>query len=412
LYHFRKSGGLFAASLLVSASLLLSACGGDTTTSTPAGAAATDTPAAAAAPTNTTAAAGAPTNTTAAAAATDTPAAAAAPTNTEAMAATTPTTAGSTGGTGKKLKVGLVTDVGSINDKSFNQSSYEGVVQAQKDLGAEIKYLEPKDAKDYSTLINQFVQDKYDVVVTVGFALGDATIAAAKASPDVKFIGVDQAQTDTIPNLAGLVFEEDKAGYLAGALAAQMSKTHNIGAVLGTDTVPPVWRYGEGYKAGAMSIDPNIKLQVVYHSDVDISKTFNDPTWGKTTALSMIDKGADIVFGAGGSTGNGALFAAAERKDKGVLCIGVDSDQYFTVPEAQSVMLSSAMKLLTPGVFNMIKSVGDGSFKPGNNTGDVGLAPYHDLDAKVPADVKAKMDKITADLKSGAIKTNVPPVKP
>jgi basic membrane protein A and related proteins len=82
------------------------------------------------------------------------------------------------------------------------------------------------------------------------------------------------------------------------------------------------------------------------------------------------------------------------------------------VPEAQSVMLSSAMKLLTPGVFNMIKSVGDGSFKPGNNTGDVGLAPYHDLDAKVPADVKAKMDKITADLKSGAIKTNVPPVKP
>jgi basic membrane lipoprotein Med (substrate-binding protein (PBP1-ABC) superfamily) len=194
LYHIRKSGGLFAASLLVSASLLLSACGGDTATNTPVPLAATDTPAAAA-PTNTTAAA--PTNTTAAAAATDTPAAAAAPTNTEAMAASTPTTAASTGGTGKKLKVGLVTDVGSINDKSFNQSSYEGVVQAQKDLGADIKYLEPKDAKDYSTLINQFVQDKYDVIVTVGFALADATTAAAKASPDVKFIGVDQFQSPT-----------------------------------------------------------------------------------------------------------------------------------------------------------------------------------------------------------------------
>src|SRR3954451_22910308 len=112
---------------------------------------------------------------------------------------------------GKKLKVGLVTDVGSINDKSFNQSSYEGIVQAQKELGAEIKYIETKDAKDYSKNIDQFVQEKYDVIVTVGFAIGDATIAAAKASPDIKFIGVDQFQADTVSNLAGLVFEEDKA---------------------------------------------------------------------------------------------------------------------------------------------------------------------------------------------------------
>jgi len=384
LYKFFKSGSLVAASVLVTASMLLSACGGDTATNTPV------------APTNTTAAA---TNTPAMAAATDTPA----------MAGTTPTTAGSTG---KKLKVGLVTDVGSINDKSFNQSSYEGVLQAQKDLGADIKYLEPKSAQDYSNLINQFVADKYDVVVTVGFALGDATTKAAAANPTIKFIGVDQFQAATLPNLAGLVFEEDKAGYLAGALAALMTKTHNIGAVLGTDTVPPVWRYGEGYKAGAKSIDPNIKLQVVYHSDVDISKTFNDPAWGKTTAQSMINQGADIVFGAGGSTGNGALFAAADNKDKGVLCIGVDTDQYNTVPEAQAVMLSSAEKLLTPGVFNLIKAVQDGTLKGGNNNGDVGLAPYHDLDAKVPADVKAKITKLTADILSGAVKTNVPPAKP
>ncbi|HMA36037.1 MAG TPA: BMP family ABC transporter substrate-binding protein [Chloroflexia bacterium] len=384
MYKFFKSGSLVAASVLVTASMLLSACGGDTATNTPV------------APTNTTAAA---TNTPAMAAATDTPA----------MAGTTPTTAGSTG---KKLKVGLVTDVGSINDKSFNQSSYEGVLQAQKDLGADIKYLEPKSAQDYSNLINQFVADKYDVVVTVGFALGDATTKAAAANPTIKFIGVDQFQAATLPNLAGLVFEEDKAGYLAGALAALMTKTHNIGAVLGTDTVPPVWRYGEGYKAGAKSIDPNIKLQVVYHSDVDISKTFNDPAWGKTTAQSMINQGADIVFGAGGSTGNGALFAAADNKDKGVLCIGVDTDQYNTVPEAQAVMLSSAEKLLTPGVFNLIKAVQDGTLKGGNNNGDVGLAPYHDLDAKVPADVKAKITKLTADILSGAVKTNVPPAKP
>jgi basic membrane protein A len=325
---------------------------------------------------------------------------------------TATTAGGSAGAGGKKLKIGLVTDVGSINDKSFNQSSYEGIVRAQKELGADIKYIESKDPKDYSKNIDQFVQEKYDVIVTVGFALADATIAAAKANPNVKFIGVDQFQAETIPNLAGLVFEEDKAGYLIGALAAYMTKKKNIGAVLGTDTVPPVWRYGEGYKAGAKSVDPNITIQAIYHSDVGLDKTFNDPAWGKATALAMMDKGADIIFGGGGNTGNGALLGVADRKDQGVLCIGVDTDQFDTVPEAQPVILSSALKLLTPGVFNLVKAAQDGSFKGGNNTGDVGLAPFHNLDSKVPADVKAKLDKLNTDLKSGAVKTNVTPAKP
>ena len=325
---------------------------------------------------------------------------------------TATTAGGSAGAGGKKLKVGLVTDVGSINDKSFNQSSYEGIVRAQKELGAEIKYIESKDPKDYSKNIDQFVQEKYDVIVTVGFALADATIAAAKANPTVKFIGVDQFQADTVPNLAGLVFEEDKAGYLIGALAAYMTKKKNIGAVLGTDTVPPVWRHGEGYKAGAKSVVPNITIQAIYHSDVGLDKTFNDPAWGKATALAMMDKGADIIFGGGGNTGNGALLGVADRKDQGVLCIGVDTEQFDTVPEAQPVILSSALKLLTPGVFNLVKAAQDGSFKGGNNTGDVGLAPFHNLDSKVPADVKAKLDKLNTDLKSGAVKTNVTPAKP
>jgi basic membrane protein A len=314
----------------------------------------------------------------------------------------------------KKLKVGLVTDVGSINDKSFNQSSYEGIVQAQKDLGAEIKYIETKDAKDYSKNIDQFVQEKYDVIVTVGFAIGDATIAAAKASTGVKFIGVDQFQEPgkELPNLAGLVFEEDKAGYLAGALAALVTKAKNIGGVFATDTVPPVWRYGEGYRAGAKATDPSVQLQIIYHSDVGLDKTFNDPAWGKTTALSMFDKGADIVFGGGGNTGNGALAAAADRKDKGVLCIGVDIDQYDTVPESKPVILTSAIKLLTPGVFNLVKAVQDGTFKGGNVIGDVGLAPFHDQASKVTPDIKAKIDKLTADLKSGAVKSGVSPAKP
>lgn len=305
--------------------------------------------------------------------------------------------------------VGLVTDVGKIDDKSFNQSTWEGVKQAEEELGAIVQYIETVDAKDYDKNIATFADANYDVIVTVGFALGEATVANAKKYPDVKFIGVDQFQAEVTPGVAGLNFPEDIAGFLVGALAAQMTKTNKIGAVCGTDAVPPVWRFGEGYRAGAAYINPDIEVNVVYHSDVGFDKTFTDPEWGKTTAVSMIDKGVDIVFGAGGKTGNGALAGAAE---KGVFCIGVDTDQYFTVPEAQSCLLSSAMKLLTPGTFNLIKMAKEGTFPDGNFFGEAGFAPYHDQASKVPAEVDAKMKEIDQMLKDGSLKTNVAPVKP
>jgi basic membrane protein A len=305
--------------------------------------------------------------------------------------------------------VGLVTDVGKIDDKSFNQSTWEGVKQAETDLGAVVQYIETTDPKDYAKNITTFADAKYDVIVTVGFALGEATIAAAQQYPDIKFIGVDQAQTDTVANVAGLIFPEDNAGFLVGALAAMMSKTGKIGAVLGTDVVPAVWLFGEGYRAGAQYIKPDIEINVVYHSDVGFDKTFSDPEWGKTTAISMIDKGVDIIFGAGGKTGNGALLGAAE---KSVYCIGVDTDQYYTVPEAQKFLLSSAMKLLTPGTLGLIKMAKEGNFPAGNYVGQASYAPYHDLDSVVPADVKAKMEEIDKALKDGSLKTNVPAAKP
>jgi len=380
---------------------ILAACGG-TATDTPAPVATNTTAPAAAAPTNTTApAAAAPTNTTAAVAAT---------TPTEAaMAGTTPTS-GTATGTGKALKVGLVTDVGRLNDKSFNQSSWEGVLAAEQDLGVQGKAIETTDTKDYDKNIQQFVSDGYNVIVTVGFNLTDATQKAAKANPNIKFIGVDQVNVDATgnpisPNLVGLVFEEDKAGYLAGALAAQMSANHNIGAVCGTDDVPAVWRYCEGYKAGAAAIDPKTNVQVTYHSDVDISKTFVDPEWGKTTALAMNQKGADVVFGAGGQTGNGAIYAAQQ---KGFAAIGVDTDQYNTIGDQyKSALLSSALKLLTPGVHDLIKTENDGTFKGGDFLGKVGLAPFHDWDSKVSQAVKDKMTQIGQGILDGSIKTCV-----
>jgi basic membrane protein A len=223
--------------------------------------------------------------------------------------------------------VGLVTDVGKIDDKSFNQSAWEGVKQAEKDQGAKVQYIETTDAKDYAKNISTFADEGYDAIVTVGFALGEATIAAAKQYPNVKFIGVDQFQAETIANLTGLNFPEDQASFMTGALAAMMSTTKKIGAVCGTDAVPPVWRLGEGFKAGAAYIDPAVEVNVIYHNDVGFDKTFVDPEWGAATANSMMDKGVDVVFGCGGKTGNGAVTAAAQR---GAYAIGVDSDQYYT----------------------------------------------------------------------------------
>ena len=313
--------------------------------------------------------------------------------------------------------VGIVTDVGKIDDKSFNQSSWEGVKLAESELGAIVQYIETTDSKDYAKNISTFADAGYDVIVTVGFALGEATAAAAVQYPNIKFIGVDQFQawqydddaTNDIANLAGLNFPEDQAGFLVGALAAQMTKSGKIGGVFGTDAVPPVWRFGEGYRTGAQYINPNIEIFIVYHNDVGFDKTFTDPEWGATTANSMIDKGADVIFGGGGKTGNGAVIGAAQR---GVYAIGVDTDQYYTLPEAASRLLSSALKLLTPGTFDLIKLAKEGKFPSGNYLGKGGYAPYHDLDAEVPAAVKAKMEQINAGLLDGSILTNVPPAKP
>ncbi len=309
--------------------------------------------------------------------------------------------------------VGLVTDVGKIDDKSFNQSAWEGVKQAETELGAIVNYIETTDSKDYDKNISTFADEGYDVIVTVGFGMGDATAVAAAKYPNVAFVGVDQFQGETIANVAGLNFPEDNAGFLVGALAAMMSKTGKIGSVLGTDAVPPVWRFGEGYRAGAAYIDAEMgkttEVFVVYHNDVGFDKTFTDPEWGAQTANAMIAQGADVIFGAGGKTGNGAVEAAAQS---GVYAIGVDTDQYFTLPNAAPRLLSSAMKMITPGVFNLIKLAKDGAFPGGNFFGSAGYAPYHDLENEVPADVKAKMEEIDAALLDGTLKTNVPPVKP
>jgi basic membrane protein A len=317
-------------------------------------------------------------------------------------------TAGGTGDCADEdtLCVGLVTDVGEIDDKSFNQSAWEGVQQAEADLDATVEFVETKDAKDYGANIDLFAEQDYDVIVTVGFALGEATIEAAGRYPDIQFIGVDQFQAETVPNVAGLIFPEDKSGFLAGVLAGMMSESNTIAAVLGTDLVPPVVAFKEGYEGGAEWANPDINIISTYHpGGLDVA--FTDPEWGASTAAQAIDQGADVVFGAGGKTGNGALIETAGHA--GLYCIGVDTDQWETVPEAHPCLISSAMKLIVPGVFDLISAAVEGTFPAGNYVGEVGLAPFHDFDADIPADVKAKIEEAQAGLDSGAITTGYNP---
>lgn len=302
--------------------------------------------------------------------------------------------------------IGLVTDTGKVDDKSFNQSAWEGAQEAANVTGGFAKYIETTDPKDYLNNIGQFTAKAYDVIVTVGFLMGEASIEAAKANPTTNFVGVDQFQGEAIPNLTGLVFPEDKAGYAAGYLAGLMTKTNKLGAVLGTDTVPPVKLFGEGYKAGVLAANPEAEVTIVYHEP---NNAFNDPEWGAAEAKKQLAQGADIIFGAGGNTGNGALIEIAKAPGAGesIFCIGVDTDQFFTVPQAQKCLLTSAEKKLVQGTSDLVIAAKEGAFPGGNFFGNTGLAPYHNTEAVVPDDVKSQVDAVIAGLADGSIETGV-----
>ena len=310
----------------------------------------------------------------------------------------------------EKLKVGLVTDVGRINDKGFNQSAYEGMEAAAAAAPTcfETDYIETTSQSDYAKNIAEFTEAGYDVVIGVGFLLGDALGDAAKEFPDTKFISVDGIPNpghdeSWATNGESLFFAEDEAGYLAGVLAASVTESNHIGVVGGLLVVPPVERFVEGYINGAKATKSDIKVDFVYTS------SFVEPEQGKAAAQQMLDAGADVIFAAGGLTGNGALLAACAA---GKLAIGVDTDQYNTLPEAQSCLVSSATKNIVEAVRNSLLRIASGQFKAGvhlddASTNGVGLAPFHDNADKVPADVQKLLEDTFAGLADKSIKTNV-----
>jgi basic membrane protein A len=302
--------------------------------------------------------------------------------------------------------VGLVTDIGKVDDKSFNQAAHEGAMAAAAEVGGFYKYIETTDPKDYAANMGQFTDKGYDVIVTVGFLMAEASATAAKENPNTKFIGVDQFQAEEIANLTGLIFPEDQAGYAAGYLAGLMTKTNKLGQVLGLK-IAPVEKFAKGFEAGAIAANKNVSVTTVYHPPAD--NAFNDPVWGAAEAKKQLAQGADFIFGAGGVTGNGALAEVAKAEGAGttVFCIGVDVDQWNTVPEARPCLITSAEKGLVAGTSGLVKAAFDGTIKGGNFDGTTGISDYHDLASVVPADVQSEVEKVVAGLKDKSILTGV-----
>jgi len=303
-------------------------------------------------------------------------------------------------GTGSGLKIGLVTDIGQLEDKSFNEFSWKGVQDGAKAVGGTAQAIVTKDIADYKQNIQQFVDQKYDVIVTVGFLISTDTLNAAKANPSIQFFGVDQFIPDPVPaNYQGLLFNEAQAGYLAGIVAGTITKSGKIGAVGGRSDVPPVVNYIKGYENGAKSVKSTVTVSINYVED------FNAPDKGEASAKTMIGQGVDVLFQVAGLTGAGVLRAACNAKVYG---IGVDVDQYLSLPDSAACIITSAEKHLQNATRDAIKRFKDKGKQTGNFTNDatndgVGASPIRNLNP-VPAGLTDKLTQATNDMKSGKLK--------
>jgi basic membrane protein A and related proteins len=304
----------------------------------------------------------------------------------------------------------LVTDIGRVNDGTFNQFTYEGIVRAAEDFDLDVTYIETQAITDYASNIDTCISEGYDIIITVGWRLTDATYAAALAEPDRYFIGVDAFFTDPLPNLVGIQAREDQAGFIVGALAALMTETGKVAGVYGI-AEPPVMRFRNGYEQGAHYVNPDVDVLGVYIDD------YVAPDRGAAAAEQMIGEGADVVFGAGGETGSGGILRAAQM---GIRVIGVDQDEYNTTfgggetPGAEN-LISSALKRVDNGVYQMIEAMVNGEALPEDSTftltvenEGIDFAPPHD--AEIPDEVTEEVQAVVEGLRDGTISTGVDPV--
>jgi basic membrane protein A and related proteins len=304
----------------------------------------------------------------------------------------------------------LVTDTLGIDDHGINQDAWAGLQAARANgLVDQIEFIESIDTRDYEKNIAYFAQNGYDAIVTSGVGLQDATLQAADLYPDPVFIAITQPHEEGRPNLVPIPFAEDQIGFLAGALAARLTETHVVGAVCEASGIPSMWRYCEGFRAGVLAgaenTEKEIRILIEYRDDGLQEKLFIDEAWGIERAQYLIKRGADVIFAAGGVTGQGALRAASEA---GIHAIGTERDQAAALGVDGSSVVTSIYGRAGHEVQEVMRELGQGKLDP-PVSGQFGYVP---LGENFPESLKQDLDALLSGLLNGYVQTNVPFEKP
>jgi basic membrane protein A len=294
------------------------------------------------------------------------------------------------------LRVGMVTDVGGVNDQSFNQSAWEGLTRVKKELGIKTSYQESKQDADYPANLETLLDAKNDLIWGIGFKMADAILIAAKQNPKQKYAIIDYSYgTKTPKNVVAVMFKAEEGAFLAGYIAAKMSKTKTLGFIGGM-SVPIIHSFQYGFKAGAKFANQKINI-LEQHAE-----SFTDAAKGKAIANQMIGKGADVIFHAAGAVGDGVIEAVKE-KDK--MAVGVDRDQNYLAPKN---VITSSMKRVDNAVFNIVSDLNKGVFKGGSTVeyglkdGAVDVSPT--TSKMIPSILLEDLAKIKKDIIAGKIK--------
>lgn len=313
------------------------------------------------------------------------------------------------GSTEDGYKACQVSDTGGIDDKSFNETAYKGVTDAGSELNVDGSFLESQAITDFRPNIDSFISQECDLIVTVGFLLGDDTAAAAADNPDQQFAIVDVAYDPPIDNVLALTFATDEAGFLAGYLAAGMSKTGTVGTFGGIN-IPSVTIFMDGYLGGVEYYNEqkgtSVKVLGWDGTEGLFTGNFESTDDGRAFGENLITEGADVIMPVAGPVGLGTAAAAQAAGD--VMIIGVDSDWYESAPDYRDVELTSVRKNMDAAVFNTIESdiAGDdlGTLYVGTlENGGVGLADFHDFDDAVSQELKDEIDQLRQDIIDGTV---------
>lgn len=297
----------------------------------------------------------------------------------------------------------LVTDSQGIDDHGITQDAWAGLQAAEEDgLIDHAEFIESVDARDYLKNIAYFADRGFDIIFTSGIALADETHQSADLYPDSVFVGLNQPFEQARPNLVSVTFPEDQMGFAAGWLAAQITQTGIVGAVCETSGIDSMWRYCEGFKAGVKYSQKDIKILVQYRENGDKEKLFIDEAWGYETGSSLVRQGADVIFAAGGATGQGALWAASEL---GGMSIGTERDQAAALGESGSGVVTSFYGAASFEVQEVMREVKTGFFSQTR----VGRVQFNPLGPVFSQVLSVEVETVLKMLANGEIFTNVTP---